>query len=137
MQLKKILFLVIFFGTATFVQAQWTTAFHISNRPFVAVNYQLGEKWLSEFRVDVDNSFEYTGLELVLNYVFIENETYQFYGGLGGRVNYFSGLVIPVGLNIYPFEDKSFGFQMEMAGLIGEVGILRGSTGIRYRFNKN
>jgi len=45
--------------------------------------------------------------------------------------------VIPVGLNIYPFENKSFGFQMEIAGLIGEVDILRGSTGIRYRFNKN
>ena len=85
----------------------------------------------------MDNSFEYTGLELVLNHVFIENETYQFYGGLGGRANYFSGLVIPVGLNIYPSENKNFGFQMEMAGLIGEVDILRSSTGIRYRFNKN
>jgi hypothetical protein len=135
--MKKLLLLLIFVAYGTIAQAQWTTAFHVSNRPFVGVNKQLGKKWLPEFRVDVDNSFEYTGLELVVNHLFIENETYQFYGGFGVRVNYFSGLVIPVGLNIYPFENKNFGFQMEVAGVIGEVDILRGSTGIRYRFNKN
>lgn len=135
--MKRIFFLFIFIGTASIAQAQWTTAFHISNRPFIGVNRQLGDNWLPEFRVDVDNSFEYTGLELAVNYLFFKNETVQFYGGLGGRVNYFSGLVIPAGLNIYPFENKNFGFQMEIAGIIGEVSILRGSTGIRYRFNKN
>lgn len=135
--MKKLLLLVIFLATVTIAQAQWTTAFHISNRPFVAVNKQLGEKWLPEFRVDVDNSFDYTGLELVVNYLFVQNETYQFYGGLGGRVNYYSGVVIPAGLNIYPFENKNFGFQMELAGIVGELSYLRGSTGIRYRFNKN
>lgn len=135
--MKKLLLLVIFLATVTLAQAQWTTAFHISNRPFVAVNKQLGEKWLPEFRVDVDNSFDYTGLELVVNYLFVQNETYQFYGGLGGRANHYSGVVIPAGLNIYPFENKNFGFQMELAGIVGEVSYLRGSTGIRYRFNKN
>ncbi|TXE14578.1 hypothetical protein [Algoriphagus aquimarinus] len=135
--MKKLLFLFFFLGSVTLAQAQWTTAFHISNRPFAAVNKQLGEKWLPEFRVDVDNSFEYTGLELVVNYLFIQNDTYQFYGGLGARVNYFSGIVIPAGLNIYPFENKNFGFQMELSGIVGELSYLRGSTGIRYRFNKN
>ncbi|PZX58360.1 hypothetical protein LV84_01566 [Algoriphagus ratkowskyi] len=135
--MKNFLLLLIFLGTSTFAQAQWTTSFHISNRPFVGVNKQLGERWLPEFRVDVDNSFDYTGLELVVNYIFVKKDSYQFYGGLGGRANYYSGVVIPAGLNIYPFENKSFGFQMELAGVVGELSYLRGSTGIRYRFNKN
>lgn len=44
------------------------------------------------------------------------------------------GIVIPVGLNIYPLPFKNFGFHMELAAIAGDGGILRGSWGIRYRF---
>jgi hypothetical protein len=48
----------------------------------------------------------------------------------------FGGLVIPVGLNIFPFETKSFGFHIELSPIIAfdDEALLRGSWGIRYRF---
>ena len=46
-----------------------------------------------------------------------------------------SPVVVPIGLNIYPFSSKAFGFQMELAPIIGD-DVLRGSWGIRYRFIK-
>ncbi len=48
----------------------------------------------------------------------------------------YTGVVIPVGLNIYPFTNKKFGFHIEAAPVIGEDFILRDSWGIRYRFRK-
>ena len=72
----------------------------------------------------------------MLNAVIAKNEEYQFYAGIGGRVMLIPGLVIPVGINIYPFENKRFGFQAELAALISDDtgSVLRGSWGIRYRF---
>lgn len=72
----------------------------------------------------------------MLNYIFIKNETVDVYVGIGGRTTFFEGLVIPLGMNIYPFEKDNFGFHMELAGLINEGALLRGSWGIRYRFLK-
>jgi len=56
------------------------------------------------------------------------------YAGLGGRIRILEGIVVPVSLNIYPFENKSFGFQIELAPILRESSLLRGSWGIRYRF---
>jgi hypothetical protein len=134
----KKLILLAFFGlisTASF--AQWTVSYHQSNLPFLGVNKQLGEKWLPEFRVGTDNYFSDVSLELVVNRVFYRNERIDFYAGLGGRVQSFSGLVIPAGINIYPFDKKDFGFHVEAAGLFGESSLFRGSFGIRYRFLKD
>lgn len=135
--MKKILFFSLFFGlisTASF--AQWTVSYHQSNLPFLGVNKQLGEKWLPEFRVGTDNFIDNVSLELVINHIFYKNDRIDFYGGLGGRIQSFEGLVIPVGLNIYPFERKDFGLHIEAAQFIGEGNIFRGSFGIRYRFLK-
>lgn len=64
-----------------------------------------------------DQYFDDTSLELVLNYKFIRKDMLEAYAGIGGRVQIFEGLVILLGMNIYPFENKRFGFQMEIAGL--------------------
>lgn len=134
--MKKVILLAFlgFISTASF--AQWTVSYHQSNLPFLGVNKQLGEKWLPEFRVGTDNFVENVSLELVINHIFYKNDRIDFYGGLGGRIQSFEGLVIPVGLNIYPFERKDFGFHIEAAQFIGEGNIFRGSFGIRYRFLK-
>ncbi|MEQ8470095.1 MAG: hypothetical protein RIC35_02875 [Marinoscillum sp.] len=114
--------------------AQLGIAFHQSNIPQIGVNYQIGERFIPEFRVGVDVDLESTPLELVANYMFVKKEDYQFYAGIGGRVQAFEGVVIPVGLNVYPFTNKSFGFHTELAPVLRENSILRGSWGIRYIF---
>jgi hypothetical protein len=135
--MKKFILLAFFGLISTVSFAQWTVSYHQSNLPFLGVNKQIGEKWLPEFRVGTDNFIDDVSLELVVNHIFYKNERIDFYGGIGGRVQSFAGLVIPVGLNIYPFEQKDFGFHIEAAGLVGEQSLFRGSFGIRYRFLKN
>ena len=102
--------------------------------PFVGISYEINNRFIPELRIGTDNYFEDTSLELAVNYIFQRTETVDVYVGLGGRVGFFEGLVVPVGLNIYPFESKNFGFQIELAPIITEVSLLRGSGGIRYRF---
>lgn len=134
----KKLILFAFFGLVSTVSfAQWTVSYHQSNLPFLGVNTQLGERWLPEFRVGTDQYFSDLSFELDANYILKKSERFEFYGGLGGRIGDFSGLVIPLGLNIYPFEQKDFGFHIEGAGLVGNESIFRGSFGIRYRFLKD
>lgn len=132
--LKFIVGLSIFFISNNSL-AQIGVSFHQSNLPFVGLSYEINNKFLPELRIGTDNYLEDTSLELVMNYIFRRNETVNLYAGLGGRVGVLEGLVVPVGLNIYPFENRNFGFHMEVAPILRESGILRGSWGIRYRFN--
>lgn len=134
--MKKTLLLAFFAFISTASFAQWTVSYHQSNLPFIGVNKQFGQRFLPEFRVGTDQFFSDLSLELAANVVIKNTDRFQFYGGLGGRVGDFSGLVIPLGLNIYPFEQKDFGFHIEGAGILGESSIFRGSFGIRYRFLK-
>ena len=126
--------ILLFCSTA---QAQLGLSYHQSNLPFAGVSYGIGERFLPEFRVGTDNFFEDTSLELVVNYVFVKQESIQAYAGLGLRAQILEGPLLPLGVNIYPFERKDFGFHMELAGLFGDGeggALLRGSWGIRYRF---
>ncbi len=135
--MKKLILLAFFGLISTVSFAQWTVSYHQSNLPFLGVNKQLGERWLPEFRVGTDQYFSDISIELDANYILKKTDRFEFYGGLGGRAGGFTGLVIPVGLNIYPFEQKDFGFHIEAAGIVGEQSIFRGSFGIRYRFLKD
>ena len=123
---------LFFFSNNSF--AQLGVSFHQSNLPFVGLSYEINNRFLPELRIGTDNYVEDTSLEFAVSYIFKRNELVNVYAGVGGRIGIFEGLVVPVGLNIYPFEKKNFGFQIELAPIISEVSILRGSGGIRYRF---
>lgn len=137
--MKKLIFIALFglFSMTSF--SQTTISFHQSNLPFIGVNYQFGEKFIPEFRVGTDTNLENLTAELAANYIFKKTDRFEFYGGAGLRVGFIDGIVIPVGLNIYPFEQKDFGFHIEGAPIIGfsDDKVFRGSFGIRYRFAKN
>lgn len=137
--MKKLFFVFSFCILSISAFSQTTISFHQSNLPFLGVNHQFGEKWIPEFRVGTDTYFESLSAELVANYIFKKTERFDFYGGAGLRVGTFDGIAIPVGLNIYPFEQKDFGFHIEGAPIIGfsDEQIFRGSFGIRYRFLKD
>ncbi|PZX57970.1 hypothetical protein [Algoriphagus chordae] len=137
--MKKTLLIACFGLFSLTAFSQTTITFHQSNLPFIGVNYQFGERFIPEFRVGTDNYFEDLSVELVANYIFKKTDRFEFYGGAGPRIGNFAGIAIPVGLNIYPFEQKDFGFQIEGAPIIGfdDDSIFRGSFGLRYRFNKN
>lgn len=105
--------------------------------PFIGINKEFGNKWIPELRIGTNTYVDFLPLEFVFNRIFLRNERIDFYGGLGARVNNFPGLVVPFGLNIYPFEKKDFGFHIEAAPIIGKNAVLRGSFGLRYRFLKD
>ncbi|PRX52127.1 hypothetical protein [Salegentibacter salegens] len=131
---KKLLFLAftIFFVANSY--SQLNVSYHQSNLPFIGVGYDINQRLTPELRLGTDQFISDMSLEAVLTYKFIKKEDYDFYGGLGYRVNAFEGLVAPVGLNFYPFNEKKFGFHIEAAPILLDADILRGSFGIHYRF---
>ena len=108
--------------------------FHQSNIPFIGLTYEIKTRLLTELRLSTDIEFEHLSPELIIAYKIARNENFNFYTGIGGRANVLTGLVIPIGFAIYPFENKQFGFQIETAPILGEDLVLRGSWGVRYRF---
>jgi len=116
--------------------AQFGAAYHQSQLSFAAVNYEFKDRFRPEFRISTNVFDEDISPEFVFLYDILNKPDYEFYVGIGGRAIVDEGLVIPVGLNIYPLPQKQFGFHLEIAPIISDVGILRGSWGIRYRFIK-
>jgi hypothetical protein len=127
---------ILFFAVPSFAFAQFGVNFHQSNLPFVGLNYEIKNRFRPELRIGTDNYFDETTLEAVVTYDLAEKEDYEVYAGVGGRINKFEGVVFPVGVNVYPLSAKQFGFQIELAPIIGETSVLRGSWGIRYRFRR-
>lgn len=133
--MKHLLSLLLVFFPC-FLFAQFGVSFHQSNLPFVGLNYETKSRLRPELRIGTDTYFEAISVEGIVSYDLINNDDYELYAGLGGRLNGFAGLVIPVGLNIYPLPAKQIGVHIELAPIIGDANLLRGSWGIRYRFKK-
>ncbi len=132
--MKHAYFAIILSLTGTYAHAQFGVSIHQSNLPLAGINYEIRGRLLPELRVGTDNFFYDTTLEFTVSYIFKKTEQINAYVGLGVRSQIFEGTVVPIGMNIYPFEKKNFGFQMELAALVSEESLLRGSWGIRYRF---
>jgi hypothetical protein len=76
----------------------------------------------------------------VLCYNIVKKDKHNIYVGLGGNVNYFNGIVVPIGVQFSPFEklDK-FSFHIEFQPTIDfeSATLLQSSWGLRYRFGKD
>lgn len=132
----RIFILIFFFIVPSFAYAQFGVSFNQSNLPFVSLSYEIKNRLRPQLRIGTDHYFDETSLEGVVTYDFWDKEDYEIYAGIGGRLNHFAGLVIPLGVNVYPFNIKQFGFHIELTPIIGETSVLRGSWGIRYQFNR-
>lgn len=140
--MKKALILSVFILFSLQASAQWGVSFHQSNLPFVGVERAIGERWAPELRVGADNFVENVSLELVGKYLLQQDQDKQIYLGFGARVNSFGGVLLPAGINYFPFAKKEFGFHMEAAPILVLDGgdgnlIFRASFGVRYRFLKD
>lgn len=130
----KTLFVLAISLAPLFSFAQITVGYNQSNLPFVSVGYEIKERIKPELRIGTDTFFDNIPFEGVFVYDFLNKPDYEFYAGLGVRSQDFTGLVVPIGLSFYPLANSSFGFNIELAPIIGESTILRGSGGIRYKF---
>lgn len=138
-------FSIVFAVMPSFVFGQFGVNYNQSDLPFVGLSYELNDRIRPEIRFGTDSYFEQISFEGILTYDLVNENHYEFYGGLGVRtqplnekvISIAPNLVIPIGLNIYPLPSKEFGFQIELAPIVGISNILRGSMGIRYRFVRN
>ncbi len=134
--MRKILIAVLC-GLVTPSVAQFGVSFHQSNMPFAGFNYEIADRFLPELRLGMDTFLDNMSVEAVATYQFIDKEDVEIYAGLGGRANRAAGLVAPIGVHLFPFNAKKFGFHIEVAPIFteeAEVALIRGSWGIRYRF---
>jgi hypothetical protein len=131
-------FFICFFFIGLFTaKVQLGISYHQSALPFVSINYTFAKRLMPELRLGTDRYLEDVSVEGVLTYQYLQREDYSLYAGLGFFYDDFGSASVPLGLLVFPFENKSFGFHMEATPLIGEgINIFRGSWGIRYRFTK-
>ena len=125
---------IVLLSIPTITFGQFGVDFHLSALPFFGISYELRDRIRPELRLSTDTHFEDFSIEGVVTYDILNKPDYEFYAGLGGRSADFAGLVIPIGFNFYPFEQKKFGFLIELTPLLGDATILRGSLGFRYKF---
>lgn len=131
--MKRIIILLLI-TIPSFSFGQFGVSIHQSFLPFAGFSYEFKNRIRPEIRVATDNYFYDLSVEGILTYDVLKKEDYNIYVGVGAKVNGFDGLVIPIGMNIYPFATKRFGFVMELSPIIGEDALLRGSWGIKYKF---
>lgn len=125
--------------------AQFGVSYHQSGMPFVGFNYEIADRFMPELRLGTDTRVENMSVEAVATYQFIDKKEFEVYAGLGGRAHRNAGLVAPIGLHVFPFSARNFGFHIEVCPIFteeraplapgGRGPIVRGSWGIRYRFN--
>lgn len=138
---KRICLLVLL--TSMFIAregfSQMNVSYHQSRLSFVAVGYEFS-KWTPELRLSTDVFIDEMSVEVVVPYKVIQREDYYLDAGLGLRVGDYDGLLLPVGLSVFPFEKKQFGFHTEAAIITvleeGVNSIFRGSIGIQFRFRE-
>jgi len=132
--MKKIVIIALLLG-GQHVWAQFGVSYHQADRSFVGFNYEIADRFLPELRLGMNNYLDDMSVEAVATYQFLDKPHYEFYAGLGGRAVQRSGLVAPVGLHVFPFASRNFGFHLEIAPVFSENDPwIRGSWGIRYRF---
>jgi hypothetical protein len=120
--------------------SQMSISYYSSSLSKIGLGYNFTERFWSELRLYSNTTPDKITPELVLCYNIVKKDKHNIYVGLGGNVNYFNGIVVPIGVQFSPFEklDK-FSFHIEFQPTIDfeSATLLQSSWGLRYRFGKD
>ena len=120
------------------VSSQLSVSYYSSSLAKIGMAYDFTPRFWSELRLYSDTDISNITPELVFCFNIANKEQHRIYLGLGGNINYFTGFVMPIGVQFTPFEKfDSFSLHIEfepMLDLAVEDLILQASWGIRYKF---
>jgi hypothetical protein len=119
--------------------SQLGVSYYASNFSKAGISYNFGERLWTELRVYTNFDMEDITPELVLNYNFVKKESFDFYVGIGGFVNFFNGVVLPIGFHLRPVKEMpNFALLFEIQPSYDDAldGLFLGNVGFRYTFNK-
>lgn len=141
MKNKMKMWLLVGLLTLSGVQAfsQMSVSYYASSLSKAGLAYNFSDRFWTELRVYSNTTIDDLTPELVFCYNVAKKEHHNIYLGLGGNVNFFTGFVMPVGLQVMPLTNfKRFSFHIEFQPTLDIEGdfILQSSAGLRYKFEK-
>lgn len=120
--------------------SQMSISYYSSSLSKIGLGYNFNDRFWSEFRLYSNTIADNITPELVLCYNIVKKDKHNIYVGFGGNANFYTGLVVPIGVQFSPFEKLDrFSFHIELQPSIDfETDfILQSSWGLRYRFGKD
>ncbi len=136
-KLFKISFVILLFTLiANKGFSQTSVSYFNSSESKVGLAHNFSEKLWGEARLAV--TFENFNTDFVLCYNAFNVKDYNFYLGLGAQITDDSGLIIPIGVQVAPFEKfKELSLHVELQPIFTENdNKLQSSIGLRYTFGK-
>lgn len=85
--------------------AQFSVSYYSSSLSKIGVGYNFSNKLWSELRLYSNTFTDDFTPEFVVCYNIMEKEKHNVYLGFGGNINYFTGFVLPIGLQFTPVEN--------------------------------
>jgi hypothetical protein len=119
--------------------SQLSVSYYNSSLSKIGLGYNFSEKVWNELRLYSNTAMGDLTPELVVCYNIVDKEKHNIYAGIGGVVNYFNGIVVPIGVQFTPFEklDKfSLHIEIQPSFDFENDPILQSSWGLRYKFGK-
>lgn len=140
--MKKAIIVAVMAGVLGFISSgafsQPSVSYYSSNLSKIGLAYDFSPRFWSELRLYSDTEISNITPELVFCFNLASKEYHRIYLGFGGNINYFTGFVMPAGVQFTPFEKFGrFSVHIELEptlDLDAEDLIIQASWGIRYRF---
>jgi len=113
LKFSLLLIILCFFLNKSF--SQLSLSYYSTSLPKIGLGYNLSDRLWSELRLWSNTAIKDLTPELVFCDNIIKKDKHNVYLGLGGSVNSFKGLVIPIGIQFTPFEKiAKFSFHIEV-----------------------
>jgi len=107
-------FLILLINVPNSGFGQASMSFQYSSLSKIGVAYNFSPKVWTELRIYSNTFVEDITAELAVLFNVSVKDQHEFYIGIGAVANYFSGIIIPIGLQFRPIENfKRFSLQIE------------------------
>jgi len=119
--------------------SQLSISYYSSSLSKIGLGYHFNDRFWSELRLYSNTTVDDITPELAVCYNIVKKENHNVYIGLGGVVNYFTGFVLPVGVQFTPIEKfDRFSLHIELQPTLDIWGdlIVQNSWGLRYKFGE-